>query len=535
MNQGLITSEQVDVVMQYANGLYNYLNGTNGVYTPWTQNELLKGLNSAPIKATKSEIERALSNPLENEHLLGSYSEFMKVWDTIYSKTLNYYQTLLSFDYRISVKNVKDPKDFKDKEFLEDKQRFYKFMDRFDYKTEFRNVLSNVLRTGKMYSWMRTTEGKLNDNPMNDTEDIRRLPKYVLQTMPQDACKITGRDSTGYLYDLDMTYWLNPSVDINLYAPDIKQKFKQVFAENKGISDYYPSNQPSRRDGTYVMWTQTSPDEGAWTFVWDTSNPNAIPPFANLMKVVFDNDEIHKLQMNKNIASAYALLHGEIGLLDKAKGGEKANNFSITPEVMGQFMQLVQGGLKSIMKTVALPLENTKFSQYEDKNANMESNGLDNSSGQGAFANSLIYSSGKKSQSEVLNGLILDYELIATRMYGQFSKFIEFYANKKTKKYKFKVIFEGSNIPHEQEIRKKKVSDLANMGFTLNSSAFAQAFGYEPQEFESMMMEASQGGMMDYMMLPMNANTMTDGKEVGNPVKGEGELTDAGADSRDYE
>ena len=534
INQG-ISTDQLDVVMQYASGLYNYLNGYNGLYTPWTQNELLKGLNNAPIKAKKSEIDRALSNPLENESLLGSYSEFMKVWDTIYSKTLNYYSTLLSFDYRISAKNVKDPSMFKDEEYLKDKQRFYKFMDKFDYKTEFLNVLNNVLRTGKMYTWMRTTEGRINDDPLSDTEDIKRLPKYVLQTMPQDVCKITGRDSTGFLYDLDMTYWLNPSVDINLYAPDIKQKFKKVFSENKGINDYYPNNQPSKRDGTYVLWTQTSPDEGAWVFVWDTSNPNAIPPFANLMRAVFDNDEIHRLQMNKNISSAYALLHGEIGLLDGAKSGEKVNNFSISPDVMGQFMQLVQSGLKEIMKTVALPLTNTKFSQYEDKNADMETKGLDVSSGQGAFANSLIYSSGKKGQAEVINGLNLDYQLVRTRMYKQFSKFVEFYGNKKTKKYKFNVVFDGSNIPSEKEERRNNITQLANMGFTLNDSAFAQAFGYDPQEFESMMMEASQGNLSEYMMLPMNANTMTKGEDVGNPKKSESQLSDAGATSQEYE
>lgn len=540
----LVSQSELDTVMQFANGLYGYLNGRNGVYTPWTQNDLLKGLNETPIKAKKSDIDKALSDPLENGELLGSYSEFMRTWDTIYGKTLNYYSSLLSFDYRMSAVNVKDPKEFKSKEYLEDKARFYKFMKMFDYKTEFRNVLNNVLRTGKMYAWMRTTEGKINDDPMLDTDEIRRLPKYVIQTMPQDACKITGRDYNGFLYDLDMTYWLNPSVDINLYAPVIKQKFKQVFSDSRGIDNYIPSNQPSKRDGTYVLWVQTSAEDGAWTFVWDSSNPNAIPPFSNLMRVVFDNDEIHKLQMNKNIASAYALLHGEIGLLDGAKSGKKINNWSISPQVMGEFLQLVQSGLKSIMKTVALPLTNTDFSQYQDYNADMEDKGLDVSSAQGAFANSLIYSSGKKGQAEVINGLTLDYQLVATKLYGQFSKFVSFYANKKTKKYKFNVVFDGSTISHERVASQKRVTDLANMGMTLNSSAFAQAFGFDPQEFESMMMESSQGEMSDYMMLPMNANTSKDGTGVakggaksskgGAKEKSDTEITDSGATSREY-
>ena len=61
-----------------------------------------------------------------------------------------------------------------------------------------------------------------------------------------------------------MTYFLNPGVDIDGYDPAFKKYYNRVFGESKGISDYRPTNALNVRNGTYAMWTQTSPEDGAW-------------------------------------------------------------------------------------------------------------------------------------------------------------------------------------------------------------------------------------------------------------------------------
>ena len=61
-----------------------------------------------------------------------------------------------------------------------------------------------------------------------------------------------------------MTYFLNPGVDIDGFDPAFKKYYNRVFDSTNGIANYRPSNVLNDRTGTYAMWTQTSPEDGAW-------------------------------------------------------------------------------------------------------------------------------------------------------------------------------------------------------------------------------------------------------------------------------
>ena len=52
-------------------------------------------------------------------------------------------------------------------------------------------------------------------------------------------------------------------------------------------------------------------------------------------------------------------------------------------------------------------------------------------------------------------------------LYEQFSNFMEFFANKLTKKYHFKFFFDGSNYPHERQGRFDRMMKVADKGIVL--------------------------------------------------------------------
>jgi hypothetical protein len=531
----LITAEQVNTVLQFSNALNGYLR--TGAWSPFSQNQNLLNLTNAPVEATYEKLIDALSKSLNNAEDIQGYSEFMNVFDTIYAKTLRYYKNMLSFDLSWYCINAND-EDYKSKEYKEDYKRMQKFLMNFDYKREFPNkVIPQLLTSGVFYTWFRDSYGTIDDTEEELEYNVKRQHRYSLQVMPQGRCTITGYSDSGFLYDLDMSYYIDPSVDVLLYDPSIKKKLDGL--TNKGNTKYLPHARFSKRNGKYGLWEQTDPNDGAWVFKFDEDTARIIPPFASLMKPAINNTAIHKLQMDKDIASAWAILYGNIGLLDKEKSGQKPNQTAFSPEVMGQFMNLVQSSLKSIMKTVALPLENTKFGQFSDSNVNMENNALSTSAGQGAFGSSLIYDgSSSKNQSLVLNSIIADYNIMK-QLYPQFARMLEFYCNKKTRKYKWRFEFNGSNYPFEREYRRTAINELAEKGLTLPAQYWASAYGYDPVGFVKAMNEAHYGDFQDNITLLMNAS-QTSGEalmesERGRPQKSETQQSDETATSHNYE
>lgn len=521
----------VNLAIEFAKGLYT---GSadfykNGVFTPFTQNQNLLGLNNNPIKTNYDKIVKALDNAVANASELQSYSEYMKVWDTIYRKTLDLYAGMLSFDLSWTCKNINDPKEYESKEYKEDVKRVHRFLDSFDYKREFRKAVVEMLRIESYPCWFRDSYGTI-DNTEIDLNS-KKLSKYALQMMPSKYCLFTGYSGDTIMWDFDMNYFLNPSVDINLFDPSFRKKFKEVF--NADYWEYKPSAQYDSRNGTYSTYAQMSPDDGMWTFKFDETNFNLVPPFANLMKAVFNNTKIQELQLDKDFNSAVALLLGELRLFNNAASGTQPNQFAITPEAVGMFMNLIKNSLENTFKEVAMPLENSRLYQFEDKNENMVTNALDNSAGQGAFGSSIVYSNGKKGQAEFLNGIISDYNLMKA-LYPQFNAFMNFFINKKTRKYKFNFSFEGSNYPFEREYRTKRINELFTVGLIPNESYIASTYGIPPQDFSRMLEESKNGDLQSKLSMLFNKNTMSGGGAVGNPVKSDTAISDSGDVSRNY-
>ena len=329
-----------------------------------------------------------------------------------------------------------------------------------------------------------------------------------------------------------MTYFLNPGVDIDGFDPVFKKYYNKVFNSTDGIEKYIPSNALNDRNGTYAMWTQTSPTDGAWCFKVDLSNFNETPFLAPYMLSTLRNNEIEELQYNKDLISAYAILAGELRLFDNAKSGTKADQFAIKPTTLGVFMGKVKAGLPDNVKAVAMPTENTKLYQYSDTNTNTYENQLKASAGLGGGVSRVIYSSDRMSNAEIQYAVEQQYNIMKP-MYSQFQNFLNFYVNKLTKKYKFKFIFDGCSYDFDRANRFDRLMKMADKGIVLNSSAYASALGMAPQDFDQSLAEGHAGDMIDKLSLLMNANTMKSGSETGRPRVDSTSLTDSGELSRE--
>lgn len=522
MSKQKLTEEELNYTLEFANALYNGY----GIYNPFNQNNNLLNLGGKSSKFTKSELIKALESSPYDYKKLAEYSSFYETFDAIYAKTLRYYSGLLSFDLEYQCINIKNPSEYASEQYKQDLQRVWKFLDKFDYKQEFKKCLDIMLRRDICYVWFRDSE---NIDTTIDIEETKKSRKFALQIMPQDFCTITGYfNNSQLLYDIDMSYFLQQNIDINLFAPQIKSMLREIYKDNT-----YKNNTSLARKGCYANYCQCSPLDGAYAFKFDNSTFAQRPPFVSLLKSCLSNDEIEKMQYDKNMLSAWSIISGEIPLLSDTKV-TKSDQFAINPKTMAGLMSLVESGIKGNIKPIVMPAKNIRNSSFDDQNPSMFKNQLKSSAGQGASASDLIYSDSNLSQFAMQNAILTDYSYIK-KVYSQFSQFLNFYINKKTVKYKFDFVLDGLDREWWRDTKLTNIMKLSDKGLTLPSQYFASAMGYKPQNFARALEEARYGGMVDNLTLLLNVNTTKDGNSLsGRPEKQGLEKSDNTEQANDY-
>ena len=513
-----LSREQIKDVLDFSQGMY--LAENYGIYSPWLSNQMLRNLNNNPKIPTLDKIKQALQSYKESGADLTGYTEFMQNYDMIFKRTLYSYANTLAFDLSITCINAYTQADYQSKEYQEDKKRVYDFLDAFNYRKEFRQVVVELLARETYFTWFRKT--KWGNKGM----------KFALQIMPQDYCMLTGYWEKGLLYDLDMAYYLQPGVDLDGFDPSIKKLYEQVFSIGANPINYRPSNPLNERTGKYAYWAQTSPMNGSWAFKMNPNNFTQVPYLAPFLKDAILNDEVAALQYDKDMAAAYGILAGEFRLFDSDKS-QKANQFAIDPVAVGGFTQKVTSALKHTVRAVAMPTENTRYYQFTDANADMYKDQLATSSGVGSGVSRVIYSSDRMSNAEIEAGITDQYNTMRP-LYYQFSNFMDFFANQLTKHYKFHFEFDGCSYKFDREARFDRLMKLADKGMMLGPSAFASAMGIPPQQFERQLQESKWSGWSDLFQLPLNANTMSGGSdEGGRPEVDDSDLSESGEMNRD--
>lgn len=496
-----LTKSQVQDLVDFAAGLaYGEM---YGAWTPWTSNALLQNLNNDAVKATSESVRKALATYRESADTIQSYMEYMRVFSMLFAKTVKSYANALAFDLQLVCVNAKDS-DYGTDAYLADKRRIDDFLLKFDYRGEFRKVVEQLLTHEVYYAWFRKTKWGNRGNM-----------KFALQMLPQDRCLLTGMSDVGPLFDFDMNYFLQAGVDIDAYDPAFKRYYQRVFgAEARPIESYRPTNPFNERIGTYAMWTQTSPNDGAWAFKFDLSNFNTTPYLAPLLKNAITDDEVQQLQLNKDMVSAYGILAGAIQLFDNAKSGTQKNQFAIDPKTLGTFMGKVKAGLTSTVKAVAMPTADNKFFQFEDKNPDMYTTQASSTAAVGSNVSRVIYSSDRMSNAEIEAGQNETYQTMRP-LYDQFGKFMTFFGNQLTKKFKWQFVFDGATYRYERQQRIDTMFKYADKGIVLDSSAWASAMGMNPVLFERSLVASKNTGWTKNLQLLMNANTSKDGGNSG--------------------
>ena len=270
MMEDKISRSDIQDVIDFSAGIM----AVDGFYSPFLSNQLLTNLNNNPRLPSAESVKKALNDYKNSGEDLQGFVEFASSFDMIFKRTLYSYANALSFDLQITCKNAYTESDYQSDEYKKDRQTVDNFLINFDYKKEFYNVLLNVLKRDTYFTWFRKTK-----------TGNRGKMKFALQIMPQDYCMLTGYFEKGLLWSMNQLYWTLPGVDLDSYDPSLKRTYQRAL-ENAELN-YKPSAPLNERNGSYALWADVSPLDGAWCFKWATdnfdNNPFFSSYFANLL------------------------------------------------------------------------------------------------------------------------------------------------------------------------------------------------------------------------------------------------------------
>lgn len=536
--ENLLTQEEVWDVVEFA----RYLNGySNMMLTPDLINSRMKQINLNPIAATEALLTAAMKDPKNHEEELQAFSQSFELVSMVYKRLISYSANMLSFD--ITYTSNAKPEDYKLPRYKRDLEIAESFLDKLEYRKEFRAAVRGMLR---------------NDAYFATFFDLGN--KYILQELPSDYCKITGRWEGGLLFSFDFTWFDQPGVDISMYPDWFKKKYLELNSRRKEIS-YNPSSYKpylpvgERGNSYYMTWVDVPPDVGV-CFKLAPELVTRLPYFTPLFNDLVLQPTVRALQQNMNMAEASKMIVGEVPLLNKEAKATVRDSIAISPDLLGKFLALVKSGISESVKISAAPLQNFKSIDFEGNNEMYDSYVRTTLATSGVNTNLIFSSNIKPNVIETQLSLNVDEQLMCS-LYEQFEEFIGYQVNLRTKHFKFSFVFEGTDFFINRDARYRKAMDLFDKGIILPQK-IAASMRMKPAELRRHMEEASAIGFVDMLTPPSfmqqkemaeinaktaeknakiaaenNQNQTSDSQDgAGRPRKSDSELTDEGAETR---
>lgn len=506
-----LTVQEVYDVLKFAESAYN---GRMGVYTPELVNSAMKNITMNPIVATSEGINAALANPKNSEQALVGYSEFMELNSMLYKRILLYFSGLMSFDWNYVCININDPKEYDSPKYKKDLRDVQLFFDRFNVKEEFRTVVKQMMRNEAYYGVFR------------DDGD-----RYIIQELPQNYSKLTGRWDYGLVFDFNMNFFLtNPAANLDMFPKAFTRMYNEAFG-GKQRPPYNPALPVNNRNSSWVYWVQTKPSDGFVAFKLFPEIATVIPFLAPLLGDAILQPIVRSLQTNSYIQQASKILFGQVEFIKDASSKVK-DALTLQPETLGKFLALMKAGLPDAIKVAAAPLANTTALEFSGDNTMYDSYLKTTASSSGVNSR-LIYSYDRQNVLETKLSMDIDQNILRP-VYSQFEKILEYWLNSRLKtKYKFKIAMEGFNTAIDRDERLDKALKLADSGIVLEQK-IASAYGMNIFDFRRMLEETKSNGFVEKLTPILKSNQMG-GKDsgVGRPSKADGSLSDGGAETKE--
>ncbi len=291
---------------------------------------VLRDLNSNAASPTfylysKDEISKFLQNPYNNEKSLRNAVVYIYGASSHFRRLIQYFSSLTDLAYVVSPYKI-DSSTAKPQTVKKNYTKVLNLLSSMNIKEQFAKVVTICLREDVFYGTMWVNADSV-----------------IVQQLPSDYCKIAVIEDNVLNVSFDFSYFDTNSVYLDMYPDEFKIKY-----------DLY------QKDRTGMKWQELdSPTSFAVKCNNDILN-YAIPPFAGILREIYDIEDYKKLKLSKTEIENYALLVMKLGI---NSDGEWEMDFNKAKE----FWQNLDGVLPEEIGSVLTPMPIEKIS-FEKSN-----------------------------------------------------------------------------------------------------------------------------------------------------------------------
>lgn len=262
-------------------------------------------------KYTKDQIATYLKDPYTNEKALRDAVIYMYSVSSHFRRLIQYFVGLSDLSYVVSPAKI-DTNTAKPATIRRNYRRVLNLLSAMDIRNQFEKILTVCLREDIFYGTIRESA----DNT-------------IIQQLPSDYCAVSVIEDNVLNVTFNFSYFDTYGLFLQYYPEEFQKKYELY-----------------RNDRTHMKWQELdTPNSFAIKANKDVLN-YATPPFAGILRALFDLEDYQTLKLSKAQLENYALLVMNLGIDDDGNwvmDYEKAKKFwmnldGVLPEEVGSVL-----------------------------------------------------------------------------------------------------------------------------------------------------------------------------------------------------
>lgn len=453
--------------------------------------------NRTPIFSifTKDDIVKFLSNPYANAKSLRKAVEYIYVASSHFRRLIDYFAGLTDLAYYVSTYKLY-PESANDRMVKNNYRKTLNALTSMSIKTQFPKIVKTCLKDDVFYGTLWVTKDVI-----------------TVQQLPTDYCEISSIEGNVYNVQFDFSYFNSYPHYLDYYPEEFRIKYNAY--KNKQAKKWQELDCPN---SFAIKCNYEVPDY-------------PIPPFAGLLREIYDLEDYRNLKLAKTELENYALLAMTLPMDDEGNWKidyDKAVDFwsnlsQVTPEEVG---------------TVLTPMEIDKIS-FERSGA-QDPDTIEEAE-QALFSaagvSSLLFNNVRASANALLLSIKVDQALTFS-IVKSIEDMVNRYIQSQSYGKNFKVHF--LNV---SDFNRKETADqymkACQYGFPL-ISAYCATVGLPQEEMDGMSYLETDILQLQKMFEPVRGSNQLSGDEItegtteegGRPLLDNEELTDSGEQTR---